>query len=52
MATAALKLANEYARDRETFDKSELRIKPIGESPSEIHRLVSARNLRGAAARD
>ena len=30
----------------------ELRIKRIGEGPSEVHRLVVARNLLGAAARD
>ena len=30
----------------------ELRIEPIGEGPSEVHRLVFARNLLGAAARD
>jgi acyl-CoA dehydrogenase len=30
----------------------ELRIKRIGEGPSEVHRMVVARNLLGAAARD
>jgi acyl-CoA dehydrogenase len=30
----------------------EMRIKRIGEGPSEVHRLVVARNLLGAAARD
>ena len=30
----------------------ELRIKRIGEGPSEVHRLVVARHLLGAAARD
>ncbi len=30
----------------------EIRIKRIGEGPSEVHRLVVARSLLGAAARD